>query len=561
MPGEEISNPTVFAGRTRKKTQWIIFFAVAAIVVLAVIMAWRFFVTSGQNQAEVAMLFDVPDTVTVGSETEITIVYENHESKRVFDLSLELTYPSGFQFITASQQSADDSGRFFTLSELSPNASGSMKIYGIFAGVPSSTQTIRARLVYSVSGISSQFTASASTNLQLQAANFDLRLTGPTSQTNGQRIEYLVAFQNISDSAIDNLYVKLSPPSGFVFEKKNDTEEPARYEVGRLTPGDKYELNVAGFLSGSPGDRKIMRADLLSKTDNGEEVVQGRAVLTTVISQAELGVSHKLSKGSTIVSPGEDLEYEIAYSNDANRGLRNVVIRFEFEDSIFDLSTLRAEGGALVGRSVVWNASGVPDLEVLQPGAKGKVSLHIKVRTDLVSRRIVNPSGMTSVFASSLEFPNEVPGDKLTVKVKSALTPTASLFHLTGPEPPTPGQTTEYRVLLSLSNTVNQVGGIVWLGFVNSPTAEVVADSIEPKEIVDSLTFNFSSGRISWDIGNLTPFSDVSISFVIRLNPSVADLNKSLQVFRSTELTGKDEFTNQTTTVDHSPELKTVSVK
>jgi hypothetical protein len=416
-------------------------------------------------------------------------------------------------------------------------------------------------LLYTIEGVSSQFSADSTTSLQLQAANFDLRLSGPTDHINGQSIEYNIVFQNISDAAQDFLFVKMHPPQGFTYAPEVAEGEEGVYEVGRLSPGEEYELKVTGSLAGNEGDRKIMRADLISMGPGGEEIVQGRAVLTTVIAKAALTVSHNLTKDELNLNPGEELEYKITYLNQGDRGLRNAIISLEFENSIFDLSTLRAEGGALVGTNVIWNASGVPELEVLSPGRSGTLSLNVKLRSDIVARNISNPTGATKVFIRSQEFPNNIPGNTEIIKVKTVLAPSATLYHLSGPEIPTSNETTEYRLLLSLANTVNRAEDIVWLGFVSTPNVEIVADSEEPQNLASELSFDFSSGRVIWSPGELDPFTDSSVSFVIRVTPSIADKGRSLQVFRSTELTGKDTFINKTITIGNPPNLQTPTVK
>ena len=557
-PSQESNNleKTVFLPRT------LIYLTVGAIAIVAIFVAWRFFQVGDGNGKEVILWFDMPDTVTIGSETEFTIVYENHESNTIKDISLELTYPGGFEFVSGTPASRDATGRQFNLPQLSSGASGNVKLSGIFTGTPASSQSVRARLLYTLEGVSSQFSAESTTSLQLQAANFDLRLSGPTDHINGQRIEYNIVFQNISDAAQDLLFVKLHPPQGFSYETDvAASEEVGVYEVGRLSPGEEYELNVFGNLSGNEGDRKIMRADLISMGPGGEEIVQGRAVLTTVIAKAALTVSHKLTKNELNLNPGEELEYEITYLNQGDRGLRNAIVTLEFENSIFDLSTLRAEGGALVGGSVIWNVSGVPGLEVLSPGSGGTLTLNVKLRSDIVARNISNPTGSTRVFIRSQEFPNNIPGNEETIKIKTVLAPSATLFHLSGPQVPTSNETTEYRLLLSLANTVNRTEDIVWLGFVSTPNVEIVEGSEEPQNLASELSFDYTSGRVIWSLGALDPFTDSSVSFVIRVTPSIADKGRSLQVFRSTEVTGKDIFINRTITIGNPPNLQTPTVK
>jgi len=539
---------------------WITVAALVAVLVTLVILLYR---GSGTKEADVMLWFDVPDTVVSGSEVDFSIIYENRSGYELSDLTLEFTQPDGFSFVESTPDSRDGSGRSFNLPGLAKGNSGRVDATGVFTGTPQATRTLKAKLFYRVSNTSSQFSAETSVDVALQAADFNLQLTGPTENVNGQEIDYTVSLQNFSNNAVEGLKVVLVPPPGFeLLSEVEASASPETFEVGRLEVGGEYLLQFRGLLSGTAGERKLMRVDLSVPDSSGGASVISRTVLTTVITDAPL--SARLSQSTSqaeFANEGDTVSYEVKYHNTSSRGMRNVNISVQLSGSAVDFASVRADGGALIGDRIIWNASGKPQLEIVQPGASGILTFSFKIKSNLTTTKTSNPMVVSRYAVSSLEYPQMIPGDQIELLVASKLVAQASLLHVEGPNPPVGGQQTTYRVLLSLSNAVNNLTSVDWLGFITTPTAEFIEGSVEPQSAAANVLFIPGSGRVVWNAGNLPAFGDTAVSFLVRVTPSAADTGQQIKLLKNSNITGRDTFIDKVVKPATIPELTTPAVK
>jgi len=539
---EEHPQKQTFLERLNFPRRWLVA-VIVAIVALLALLAWTFFLRGTPNpQPDVALWFDTSETIISGSASKFALVYENRDGRDLENAILEIVYPDGFRFIESAPQSQDGAGREFSLGEISAGGTGSVKITGIFNGSPQETQVLRAKIYFQQKGITAQFSQSVDSALSLQAPDFNLRITAPAQIVNNQKIEYALSFQNISDTDLDRVQLRLAYPDGFKF-LTSDPVSPDNtvWEIGAMKIGQEVKLNIAGTMSGRVSEDKTLQADVGYIGSDGTFVLQSRTFTSTRIAPSPLSVESEVDNSGNI-SEGDQVRYQITYKNTGGVGMSNVKIIMRLDENAIDYSTLLAEGGALVGKDVIWNPAGVPALRLLAPQTSGTLSLNFATKRDLSSSGVENPIIRSRIVISSNELPEPVDGGETSVKVKTKLRLTASYEYVSGALPLAPGQETVYRIKFKLSNAVNQAGDAIWTAVLNTPTLDLVDGSIIPESSAEDFKYNAASGRIFWHAGTLAPFSSKEVSFLVKVLPSAADRLSGLSLVKSLQATAQDEF-------------------
>ncbi len=540
-----VSRPS-FWHRFKFSRSWII----TLVVLLAILVGvwfWLAFIKNHQpGQPEVTVTFDINSSVRSGSISEFVVLFENHDSKDLTKLALEMVYPDGFQFIESNPPSRNGLGRDFDLGDLSAAGSGNVKITGIFTGSPQEVKILKAKVFYQLKNYNAVFSAVGTGQMSLQPPDINLTVTAPSQIIQAQKLDYLISFQNISEQDMDRVRLKVEYPSGFDFAASSlPSTDHAVWEIGRLLIGQGGELKISGRLSGSPGEERVFIASLGFIDDGGNFVLQNRAYKSTLILESPLKISQELVRTAAILNEGDNLDYSVKFENHSDQGMDNVRIVMRFDGEAMDFATIRADGGALVGRELVWNAAAQPGLELLQPGAKGEFKVQANVRKDLNARRIKNPTIEGKIFISSDQLPQPVSGGEINIKIRTQLAVDSEMEYVSGANPPKVGQETVYKVTLTARNSVNDAKDVRLAAVIKSPTAVLLEESVGPAAEKESFSYNLSSGRVTWNIGEMSAFSVSNVEFLVTLNPSVADQGKVLTLVKITEMKGLDNFIEQ----------------
>jgi hypothetical protein len=534
---------SIFFGRKR----WAIYSILVIVLILLGIIWLAFQRVGSSGQPDVKIWFDVGETVRAGRETQFSIVLENHDRVDLKNMSLEVVYPEGFRFVKSSPSSRDDQGRSFSLPDLVVGGSQKVEISGIFSGSPQEVKTVRGRLFYQLSNATTVFNAIQIGQVVLEAPDFNLRVNAPTEVINGQIIDYLISFENISDQELSRVQVRANFPGGFVYTSSSlPPAETNVWPIGLLKVGQAAELRISGTLTGTVGDDKILEVDLGYLADDNNFVMQSHTSFSSRIKNAPIDLQQSLPVTKEFVNEGETLNYLINFQNVGVQGMHNIRLIFKIESPVVDLTKVRLEGGALVNKEFIWTAAGVPKLALLQPDDSGSVNVTVPIRDNLIGLGVKSPVVKTYVYFTSDEFPLRVPGPELIFPVQSKLFTTMSATHESGPMPPQPGQTSVYRIDATISNSVNDVSGAVWQATVSTPLVNLVENSITPQDVADKVSSSSSSGRLTWRINDFAAFESKQISFKVSITPSTSTEGSSWVLVKNIELSGKDTVTTET---------------
>ncbi|MDP2933942.1 MAG: hypothetical protein Q8N81_07510, partial [bacterium] len=458
---------------------------------------------------------------------------------------LEIVYPDGFRFLESVPESTDGYGRSFNIGNISAGKSGAVKVTGIFSGSPQEIKSLQAKIFFQLKGTTARFSSTAESRVSLEAPDLNLRVSVAPQIIIAQRADYQISFQNISSDDLSRVQVRVLYPSGFVFSKSSLVSADNKvWEIGNLGTGGEANLGISGFLNGAAGDEKTLQVDVGYIDDGGNFILQNRAYVNTKLLPSPLTTS-VTTNADDVMNEGEIVSFKVHYSNDGEQGMHNVRVYVEQEGEAVDLPTIRVDGGALVGRRVLWNPSGIPALSVVQPGQNGDLGFTFTVRKNLVDAGVKNPFYKASVHITADELPEPVPGGETSFKVRSQLVLHPRVEYVSGERSLKPEQESVLRVRFHLDNTVNDVSETVWQSVLNVPAADVIESSLPAGMFGKDFKFVKNSGRITWNIGKISALSDKEIEFLISVRPSVVDQLSNFLLVKDIQASAVDDFTGE----------------
>lgn len=544
----EIIGPQSFFVR-HKKTFWITL--VSATVLTAGLVIWVLFfrdtTPAPKYEGEVLVFIGAPRLAPSGSQVSYEIVIDNRSNTALTGMALELFPPRGFTSskVYRPQEAAEDplpaDQTTFLFPDLASGAQQELVVIGSLSGSVQEIKIFNAKLHYTPANFRSTFVAESSTNTVILAPEISLSVTAPPQLFSGQTITYEVQIANIADKEFANLVIVPNYPEKFELKESTaTTEQDGSFKIPLLAVGETKKFSLTGPLLEGPGRESFMQVELFLN-----EVSAGRAYAFTQISPAPLTVSHRLTAPSEDkLTPGIELVYAVEYQNVGKVGLHDVSVTLFFETPVFDFSKIKLGSGQFRNNSVSWIPASVPALLAVNPSQKGK----FEVSVPLAAVAQKNPTVKTRVGFTARELPEAASGNVLEYKLSSEVALAATARAISGSNPPAFGSSTTYRIDLQLTNTVNDVKGAVLQATI--PRGETFFDpaSIVPADEQAHVTFNQTSGLITWQVGDIFALTGQFheprvLSFNLTLTPGVGEQIQNLELLRNIVLTGTDSFT------------------
>lgn len=551
-----------FLGRNK----WFVAVLIVAIVVIAILAFFALRKPSVTQDTKVTIDLVVPAEVPSSSEAIVKAVVTNNDSRAISEGELELVFPEGAVFVSSNPPAENLSGTVYKLPTLSAGANVTIFTKLRFEGGVGQQRTLQARLSYKLNGLSAEFNKTASATLKLVAAGVSIDIQGPPTVTNAQLVSYTVHYVNQSSESFDRVRVKMVYPQSFQFA--DSTPKPSQggdmWDIGMLAPGSQGDIVVNGvFNSSAPGQSVSLAVQLQVPDKNGSYYTQAENTFATSIGSQPLVVTQSLQGGSpdgSFATPGDSLQYRIAYQNNATTAARGVRIVFTVDSTTADLSSIQAEGASINGSTVTWSAASKPDLEVVNPNESGTVSLTIRIKNPPVTDRTVNPDLVTNVKIKADEYDTFLPGNKLQVKLSTKLQMDLAPGYLSGQKPPRVGQETQYTVTVSLRNSTNDITQGSLSLFIATGNNSFDKASIVGTE-ANKTTYDPSTGKLTWRFDTLKAHTGDfaparTLQFTLRVVPSASQAARALVLVKNVQLAGKDANTGKDVTAKLS-ELST----
>lgn len=549
---------------------------ITTIAILAMFFLAIIFVTVSKfkqtafSDERVIVEIEGPKEARSNQLAEYKIKYKNNNRVALENAEITLDYTENFQ--PENGQNLEPAGQGKSkvyIGKIKARQQGEIVTKGKFYAPEDYMIYFNAALNYIPSNFNSTFQSKNQLGVEIKSSPIFLSVNAPLEASDGNDIEYVINYQNLSDRQFKNLELVIEYPKGFNF--KNADPYPFKddryWQLGDLMAGQEGEIKIQGKIQGFKDEGKTIKASVCMTGSGDRPVIYSEKERVTKIIASPLIISQSVngSAGAINASQGENLRYILSYRNNGETGLRDVIITLEVKDegSILDFSKLILRKGAYDGsrKTITWKAGhDIPELARLEAGEGGAIefSVPVKERIEIDNENDKNFSieSIAKIDSPDIPFQLEsnkiIASDELTIKLNSKVILEAQGYYNDanienfGPIPPEVNKETNYVMHWLVTNVSNDISDVEVSAAL--PTWAKWTGKVYPEN--EKIDFNSRTNQIVWDIGNLKNGTGIldhpkEISFQIGVVPGINQLDKKIEILGSSTLTAKDTFTSE----------------
>lgn len=288
--------------------------------------AWNTQINPRLNFAnELAVDLTGPTLVAPGATSEYTVRYRNPGNTAVEAATLYFEHPSGFLILSSSKPLSED-GQKIMIGDLDRNASGEVKVSGVWAVDANTTSTLNALLTYTPANFSSVFEKKNSIEVVSSESAVQFVWTAPAASNIGKQTSVGLIVKSALPFA-PNTRLQITPPAEFtVSGSEPKSDDLGRYEWKMPTSTNTFNATVKGAFtaSSSPAFSATVRG-FVSTTP----VILGKSIQTAPVAQTknEVVVLTVFDKNDMVSAvPGTVLPIKMIVSNASANAFNNASI-------------------------------------------------------------------------------------------------------------------------------------------------------------------------------------------------------------------------------------------
>lgn len=540
-----------------KRALWVS----AAFLVLVIVGTTFFFISYFQGGASKVLIeIDGPEKVFRGVPFEVSVKVTNDSGNLLGDV--ELLVGPGSKIVSLNNSS--ESG--ILNDPLGDMGSGTLtrRSYRFLAtGEVDAEEKIEFKLVYFAAG-GNRFELNKVHKAKVDRLALKIEVKKPEQVLPSSVFEFTIDYKNISDFNFPELTLEAQYPAAFKFVSASLTPDSLNnyWRLGELRAASSGNLEIRGSLAAS--DVPLIFPLVFSVSFDGKSypIIEENLEFAVAPPPVRLGLFVN-RQSNYIARIGDILTYTIQYENLSGIALADVVIKTELSSELFDFATLATPARVnLATRTLLWDASNMPVLRLLDAGGSGEVSFSIKLKDQFPIIRL-NDKNFTLRLNTEIKSPSvpyylKTDETKVTAvfetKVSGQVILDAKAFYRdaasgivnNGPMPPKVGSPTEYSLHWVIRNYATDLkdvtiraglaSGVRWTGIVKSN--------------IDSVPlYNEATQEIIWTIDKIRATKGVldaplEAVFQVEATPNPADFGKFQTLLGETILRATDEFTN-----------------
>jgi len=482
-----------------------------------------------------------PTEANLSQEIEYIVKYKNNGDFRLEDPELVFEAP---------ENSLQD-GEFFEMQVLNSDKLGgaiypgeeknfSFKVR--LLGKEGDIKIAKASLSYKPKNLKAKYESSSSFSTQIKSASLILGFDLPSNVSSDNNFDFKLNYFSNVDYPLTNLRCQIDYPLGFEFVSSFPSAlEKTEWTIAVLNKSEGGGIEITGSLSGNIGEAKIFKAKIGMWKDN-RFVVLREIERGVEITEPSLYISQEINGNPQyIASLGELLHYEIFFKNVGEKGLTNLFMVNQFEDSILDFESMNSNNGDYQSgdNSIIFDWNKNPKLQYLSPLEEGKVEFWIRVKDDLAN--IKNPIIKNHIFIGQTKqsFTTKV-NSKLVVEQKGYFE--NDIFENSGPTPPEVGEETTYTITWTPKSYYSDVENVKVKALL--PSSVELVGEVFPEEEITNFTFDSQTREIVWSVGDLKKGVEGStIAFQIKLIPNSDQRGSTAILVNQVIITGYDSWT------------------
>ncbi len=463
------------------------------LLIIGVVALFYFMRNKGKesfDDTQVRVRIEAPKEITSGEELVFNINYENKTSVDLKNVKIFFYFPKNFLYISSERDNkVEEAVLSWDIEKIAAGETGNIKMFGRVLGSQNSVYEFKSRISYTPENFNYEFSSSddhSAAAVTIKKVPFILSVNSPEVLTVGEKFEYAIDFENISDYVFKFLQIRSNLPQNFACDSVDSQKIEENDEIS-------FIFDVNDFSAGASEKiliKCLVMAKLNKNVDNKTSIVleasedgeiyfeYANVEISTIINEIPIEITQSVN-GSTdyLAVKGEDLIYMIKFKNIGEQEIRGLVINSELTGKI-DFDSIDVNNGSYDKntKKITWSAFNVPKLASLAPGEEGEVSFRVNI-VDYIEIR--NPeekhfSINNIVTISNFNFNTNSANVERKIASNNSVTKlNASLFlrskgyfnddgriKNTGAIPPEVDQETQYLIHWNLSSLLNDISSI-----------------------------------------------------------------------------------------------------
>ncbi len=507
----------------------MLFLLISCLFLGTVAWAGFFFLQPKSQFVEEDVILSMTGTtdVAVGKDVTYRVRYRNAQNVPLSKVVLQIKYPDGFTFVSASKMPSNDTKDEWNLGSLQAQEGGYIDLVGRVYGDLDKKASFRIFLNYIPANFSSEFQKVASLNISITDTPVNFAVQSPSEVVANAPVDLIVDIKK-TEEAVNNIAFIIEP--GKMFSKvsaKPENDEDNLYQWSFKDLKEDKQIKIKGIFISENGSEeaevlfKVMGWKDAKKQD--EPFVLRQQVVKVKLIKSELSASLAIngSMNNLNVQPGEVLNITLALKNSGQSAIKNVSARLIFDTQSVNKKSLlnwtkiedSADGdisgeqtSETVRRGIIsWTAKNVKELASIAPGSEAHIDLSIPLKeqqsTDLTDFTTYLMSALTEIKYTSQAGAKMLSSNQIQMIVNSDLALDVQDGVATNDQ-----AVDTYAVSWVLSNSFHELkdielsadiyGDIAWLDKkLTKPAGEAVFDPVSKR-----LTWKISSMPVSIDV-------------------------------------------------------------
>ncbi len=393
-----------FEKRPRAKMFRALFILLAALVFFAAVAWVGLFIIQPKadfSEEDVILSISGDEEVKAGEEVTYRVRYRNSQGTTLHDVSLEVRYPNGFQFVTSSIAASNEQNDVWELGSIDPQGGDFIDITGRVYGNLDQKQSLRAFLNYTPANFSSEFQkvthVEVVTNESILAVSVELPQEVALSSevpvqvtiTPEERVEYItVSCAGDIFTAKDNATPEMDENQECSWSFDALEEEQSISFAGSFVSQDDIDTsNIILTIRGWDDESREGEGYILAEIDTPVTLVKESVTLNLAING---GIS------SLTAQPGEPLNMSIIIKNSGESALDDVEVQLVLEAPSYQNRSMLSwpeisvpDDADIFGEQIsetirkgiiTWDSRYVAELAEVTPGEEIKIDMMLPIR-------------------------------------------------------------------------------------------------------------------------------------------------------------------------------------
>jgi hypothetical protein len=533
-----------------------ILFFVGAIGVSALLFYGGINTTSPQN---IDVQVVAPSLIDGGKQAEFGVIITNHNTTNLELADLVIDYPEGAR--SAADPTKALTHERITLGTIKSGQQVKKAVSALFYGSEGTTETITARVEYSVEGSNAVFEKKGTASFTIGSAPVSLTVDAPTTATAGDQFTMDITVRSNATTPVDNVVVEGQYPFGFSVASTQPSAGAGGtiWRLGTFAPGSSKVIHLSGSIDAADGDERIFRFLVGSNTDQTDPhvkvpfltvpqtlTVEKPFITGTITLEGQTGSSVSVAAGST-------LNGVIHWENNLSDAISGLELSLSVDGPAVDKNSIHAPNGFFQSSNstIVWTSQGDSSLASVPPGGQGSYQFSFATLPPGAGGTLItNPTVTLNLTVKGTRqaeggASNVASAATMKVNLASALVATAQStrnagpFINSGPMPPRAEQNSSYTVTWVIKNSANTVGNVVGQALLPPYISFIKGE--------DGITFDQTTRIVKWTLGDVKAgagYTSVArqASFQVMLTPSTSQVGTAPQLTGALQVAGQDRF-------------------